>query len=240
MLDVETPVFVVGCFAAVFRVAVGHRLRRRRTGPDRSSGGRGDEADSIARVEERRIQRIPRITAVPRVRRLPGDRARQAAIVVETDLTETLPPVGTSADAPGMGIKNTVASANHGLVAQPVRGSDARSRIDVVLLHGRVAMAAIDTVAPSELQRSGNPSGERIGERRIEERHHVIHFREGTPDVPAQAQVQGQTRGNFVVVLRVKRVRLITPTSLRNGVLRHHAAIDGAQQKTRIAEPGGG
>src|SRR5208283_3469502 len=104
---------------------------------------RGDIAHAETWIKERRVGGVARIPAVPVVRGLPGHGAGQAAAVVKTKLAQPLASVGAPADAAGRRVKDTVAGANDGLIPNTVGNAYARSGIDVVLLDGSPAMAAI-------------------------------------------------------------------------------------------------
>src|SRR5947209_19123843 len=82
---------------------------------------------------------------------------------------------------------------------------------------------------------SGKAAGGGVGNSGIEEHDGVVLFREGEHDVPTQAEVKGESRGQLDVVLTVEGKRLVAePQFLRTHTV---CRIDGTQQEAGECVP---
>src|SRR5206468_4776035 len=100
MLDVDVPVLVIRGLATKIGIAERDGLRRGRSGDGRTRGG-SDEADPVARIDER--SGLERGVAVgPIEGRLARRDAAEGRAGVESELAQSLPSVDTAADAAGV------------------------------------------------------------------------------------------------------------------------------------------
>src|SRR5690242_3533510 len=171
VLDIQSPIFVVGRLASIFRVAINQCLRRSWAGP-RIAGclcnRRLNEPSAKTGVKEGRLDRIAGIAIVPKIDRSTSGCLTQTAVAVEANLTQTLSSIHTSADTTCMGIGNAEGRSNCRIVPQTISDADSRTEVHIVLLDWSAAVTAVGP-GTCKLQRAWSSSGKGIGQSRIEE-----------------------------------------------------------------------
>ena len=207
--------------------------------PMDAPAARGDEADAVARIEERRGQRVGGEAAVPVEGGLAGDGAAEAVGWRCNRAGRDPAAVGAPADAAGVRIEDAVAGADDGLVVHLLGQRHARRQIDIVLLDGRGATAAVGAVAGEfessrEYRRPADSAA--VGLRNDMTLFTSVN---GLQMFSRRPRLRVRLVSDLDIVLHVDGVGLVTAAGFGHGVLRRAGAVHRAQQIAGIAEAGG-